>query len=134
SELLESRDFGNHHRVGVRERGDEFVLKYVPSRRVTAWLEHRPEFLLRILDAQSAERLADRRGMMAEVVDHRDAAGDAAHFHPALDAFEGIEGGLDLMILQAAMLGAGDDGERIADVQFADKVQMKLETRDLKLG
>ena len=80
-------------------------------------------FCVRILDAQRAQGLANRGGMMAEVVHHRHAAGNAAHFHAALDALEGVEGGLDLVVLEAAMLGAGDDRQRVAHVEFADEVE-----------
>ena len=91
-------------------------------------------FWLRIFDAQRAQRLANRRRMMAEIVHHRHAAGDAAHFHAALDAFERVERGLDLVVLQAAMLGAGDHGQRVAHVQFAHQVQVKLEAGDFELA
>ena len=33
-----------------------------------------------------------------------------------------------------AMFGAGDDGQRVADVQFADQVQVKFEAGNFKLG
>ena len=82
--------------------------------------------------ARSVSRIAV--GMMAEVVHHRHAAGDAAHFHAALDAFEGVEGGLDLLVLEAAMLGARDDRQRVAHVEFADEVQVELEAGNLELG
>ena len=83
---------------------------------------------------QRAQRLANRGRMMAEVVHHRHAAGDAAHFHAALDAFEGVERGLDLLVLQAAMLGAGDHRQRVAHVEFAHQVQVELEAGNLELG
>ena len=72
--------------------------------------------------------------MVAEVVHHGHAARDAAHFHPPFDALEGVERGLDLMIFQSAMLGAGDDRQGIAHVEFANQVQVKFETGNFKLG
>ena len=71
---------------------------------------------------------------MPEIVQHRHAPGDPAHFHPPLDAFEGVEGGLDLLVLQPAMFRARDHRQRIAHVQFAHKVRVELETRNLELG
>ena len=70
--------------------------------------------------------------MMAEIVNHRHAARDAAHFHPPLDALERVERGLDLFVGKPAMFRRRDDGERVADVQFADKIQMKFEAGNLK--
>ena len=72
--------------------------------------------------------------MVAEVVHHRHAARDAAHFHPPFDAFEGVERGLDLMVFQPAMLGAGDDRQRVAHVEFAHQVQVEFEAGNLKFG
>ena len=72
--------------------------------------------------------------MMAEVVHHRHAARDAAHFHPALDALERVERGLDLLVFQPAMLGARDHRQRVPHVEFADQVQVEFEARDFKLG
>ena len=71
--------------------------------------------------------------MMAEIVNHRHAARDAAHFHPALDALERVERGLDLLVLQPAMFRRADDRQRVAHVQFADQVQVKLEAGNFKL-
>ena len=72
--------------------------------------------------------------MMAEVIHDRHAAGDAADFHAALDAFEGVEGGLDLVVLEAAMFGARDDRQRVAHVEFAHEVGVELEAGNLELG
>src|ERR1035437_1770146 len=33
-ELIQSRDFGNHHRIGVGKRRRQFALKNIPARRV----------------------------------------------------------------------------------------------------
>ncbi len=88
---------------------------------------------MRIPDAQRAQRLADSRRVMPEVVHHRDAAGNTPHFHAPFDPLEGVECRLDLLVLQAAVLGAGDHGQRIAHIQFSDQVDVKLETRNLKL-
>ena len=108
----------------------QFRLKNIPARRVAARLEHRPDFLAFELDAQRAQRLADGRRMMAEIVHHRHAAADAAHFHAPLDALERVERRLDLLVLQAAMLRSRHHGQRVADIQFADQIEM----RNLKLG
>src|SRR5688500_941048 len=71
---------------------------------------------------------------MPEIVDDRDAAADAAHFHAALDPAKRVEGRLDLVIFDPAMFGATHHCERIADIQFADEVEMKLEAWDLEFG
>ena len=91
-------------------------MKNIPARRVAARLEDGPDFFARIFQAQRLQRLADGRWMMAEIVDHRHAARDAAHFHPPPDALERVEGRLDLLVLQPAMLGAGDHRQRVAGV------------------
>jgi hypothetical protein len=72
--------------------------------------------------------------MMAEIVHHRHPAGDAAHFHAALDAFEGVEGGLNLFVGQAAMFGAGDHRQGVAHVDLPHQVEMEFEARNLKLA
>src|ERR1035438_1086736 len=72
--------------------------------------------------------------MMAEVVHHRHPAGDASDFHAALDAFEGVEGGLNLVVLEAAMLGAGDDRQRVPHVELAHEVRVELKAGNLELG
>src|SRR5688572_10109711 len=70
---------------------------------------------------------------MAEVVHYGDAAGNAAHFHSPLDAFERVEGGLNLAVLKSAMLGARHDCEGIAHVELAQQAHAKLEAGNLKL-
>ena len=72
--------------------------------------------------------------MMAEIVNHRHAADDAADFHATLDAFERIERGLNLFVGKPAMFRRADDGERVAHVQFADEIQMKFETGNFKFS
>ena len=72
--------------------------------------------------------------MMAKIVHHRHAPGDAAHFHAALDAFESVEAGLNLLVGQAAMLGAGHHRQGVAHVEFPHQVEMKLEARNLKFA
>jgi len=63
---------------------------------------------------------------MAEVIDDGDAARDAAHFHAALDALESAEGALNLAVLQPAVFRGGDDGERVAHVEFAHHVDVEF--------
>jgi len=110
-DLLEARDGGDDHGVGIGEGGGQFILKNIAARGVAAGLEDGPELLLRVFDAQGAQGFADGGRVVAEIIDDGDAAGDAANFHAAFDAFEGVEGGLDLFVREAAMFGAGDDGE-----------------------
>ncbi len=66
----------------------QLVLEHVAAGRVGARFEHRPEPLRRVIQPQGLERLADRGGMMAEVIDHHDAARHAADFETPLDALE----------------------------------------------
>ena len=133
-EQLEAGDFGNDYRVGIGEGIRQFVLKYIAAGGVAARLEHGPESLSGIPLPQRAQGLADGRRMMAEIVYHRDAAGHAAHFHPPPHAFEGVEAGLDLFVGQPAMLGGGDDGQRVAHIELAHHVEMELEAGDFKFG
>ena len=97
-ELLQSRDFRNHDRIGVGERVGQFGLKNVSTRRIAARLEDGPNFLVWVFQPQRFQRLANRRWVMAKVVHHGHAAHDAAHFHAALDAFERVERGLNLLV------------------------------------
>ena len=41
---------------------------------------------------------------------------------------------MDLVVLEPAMLGASDDRQRVAHVQFADQVRMELEAGNFKFG
>jgi hypothetical protein len=79
-------------------------------------------------------RFPNRGGMMAEIIDDGDAAADAADFHAAFHAFKRVKGGLDLGIAKAAMTRAGDDCERIANVQFANERRLESGVADAKLG
>ena len=112
----------------------QFALEDIAPGGVAARLEDGPEALLGVAAAQRAQGFADGGGMMAEIVYHRDAAGHAAHFHAPPHAFEGVEAGLDLFVGQAAMLGGGDDGQRVAHVELADQIEMELEAGDFKFG
>ncbi len=40
---------------------------------------------------------------------------------------------LDLLVFQPAMLRGADDRERIADIQLADQIEVKLEAGNFKL-
>jgi len=64
--------------------------------------------------------------MMSEIVHYSHTATHAAHFHAALDAFESVERRLNLGVLQAAVLGAADHGQRIANIQFTKEIQSNL--------
>ena len=125
---------GNHHGIGVgkRRRPVRFE-KHCGASCCVRGSKMAQIFSRGYLMRNARKRLADGRRMMAEIVHHRHAAGDAAHFHAALDALERVERGLDLLVLQPAMLGAGDDRQRVAHVQFADQVQVKLEAGNFKL-
>jgi hypothetical protein len=69
---------------------------------------------------------------MAKIVNHRHAARDAFDFHAAFNSFERVERALDLFVRQPAMFRRADDGERVANVQFANQIQMKLEAGNFK--
>src|ERR1700722_12540763 len=71
--------------------------------------------------------------MMPKIVHDRHAARDAANFHPAFDSFERVERALNLLVRQTAMFCCCNHRESVADIQFADKVQVKLEARNFKL-
>ena len=70
------------------------------------------------------ERFPDGGRVMAKIIHHRYSARNTTHFHPALDAFEGVECGLDLLVFQAAVFRAGNDSQRVPHIQFANQVQM----------
>src|SRR5262249_34067148 len=110
----------------------ELGLKHIASCGVAARLEKSPELLLRILDPERSQRLANRRGMMPEIVYYSHSSRDATHFHSALDSFEGVECRLNVMVFQAAMFRAGDYRQSIANIQFADKVRVELKAGDLE--
>jgi hypothetical protein len=133
-EQFQPRDLGDDDGIGIGKGGGQFVLENIAAGGVGAGLKNGADFFAGVLDAQGAEGLADGGGMMAEIINHGDAAGDAFDFHPALDALEGIEGTLDLLVGETAVLGDADDGEGVADIQLADEVQMKLEAGDFKFG
>jgi hypothetical protein len=57
--------------------------------------------------------------MMGEVVDDGDAALDAAHFHPPLDALERLQAFLDLFRREAAQARDHRVGERVQHVVAA---------------
>src|ERR1700745_2580396 len=79
-------------------------------------LEERPDVASRIALARALERRRDRGRVMREVVDDRDAAHDAAHFHAPLDALERLESALNLLRGQPAQACNRRVGERIQDV------------------
>src|SRR5436190_17723402 len=72
--------------------------------------------------------------MMAKVVDDGNTTSDAANFHSALDALEGVEGRLNLVIFQSAMFSARDHRQRIAYIQFTDKIRVKFEAGNLEFS
>src|SRR4029079_15608567 len=121
--LFETGDLGDHYPISIGGGVHKLRLENVPASGVRAWLEHRQDLLAWKFYPQGPQGLPDGRGMMAEVIYDDDAAADAAHFHPALDPFEGVEGGLDLGIFQATMFGAGYNCQRVADIEFTDKVE-----------
>src|SRR5262249_48203782 len=124
----------NDDRVGFGKSFDEFLLKYIATGGVGARLEDGPDFLALVFDTEGTHGLANRSGVMAEIVHDGDAAADAADFHAALDAFEGVERGLDLVIFQTAMAGSGDDAKRVANVEFTEKVEAEFETGHFEFG
>src|SRR5687768_12196140 len=67
---------------------------------------------------QCPHSLADGRGMMRKIIDHRNASAGATKFQAALHAFEGIERRLNLRWGQTVMLSAGDHGQGISHVKF----------------
>ncbi len=131
-EQFQARNLGNNHPVRVHKGLGQFRLKIIPARRVCARLEDGPDFFLRVTDAQRPHRFADGGWMMAEIVNHRHAAGDALDLHASLDALERGERRLDLLVRQTAVFCRADDRERVAHVEFAAQFQMKFETGNLK--
>ena len=130
--LLQPRHFGHDHGIRIGKGRHQLVLKHIPARGVATRLEHGPDFFFCVTQAQRLERLANGRGMMAKIINHRHAARDALHFQPALDALEGVESTLDLFVRQTAVFRRADDGERVADIQLTDHVQVELEAGNLK--
>jgi len=133
-EQFQASHLRDDDRIGIGKGAGQLVLENVAASCIGARFENGPDFLLRIFDAQGAQGLADSSGVVAEIVEDGDAAGDAADFHAAFDAFESVKGGLDLMVLEAAMFGASNDGEGVANVEFANEVDVEFETRDFEFG
>src|SRR5207244_7979203 len=106
----------------------------IPPGRVRSRFENCPELLLRVFDSQSSQSFPDGRGVMTKIVEDRDTAGYSAHLHPPFNALESVEGGLNLLIFQSAMFGAGDYRQGVAHVQFTYQINVKLEAGDLELG
>ena len=92
----------NNDAVCIGECRYKFVLKNISPRRVRARFKNRPDFFTRIFQAQGLQRLANRRRVMAEIINHRDPTGHTFDFHAPLDAFERVERRLDLLVGKAA--------------------------------
>ena len=84
------------HLVGVRERVGELVLERLAPARRRARLVDRDQAALREPLAQRLQRLAHRRRMMRVVVEHGDAAGDAAQLLATPHAREARDAALDV--------------------------------------
>src|SRR5581483_6712218 len=95
-------------------------LKDVAARCIRTRLEYGPDALAFELDAQRAQGLANGGGMMPEIIHDRHPAADTSDFHAPFDALESVEGGLDLVVLKPAMARAGNHGERVAHIEFAE--------------
>lgn len=109
-------------------------MKDVAAGGVGARLKDGPDFLPVEFYTERAEGFTDGGGMMGEIIHHGDTPANAADFHAALDAFKGIESRLDLVVFQAAMAGGGGCAKRVADIEFAEKIQPKFETRHFKFS
>ena len=73
--IVRLREDGRQHRlVGRGERVDELALEDPPPAGVRARLEHGAQAAAGIAQPQRGQRPGDRRRMVREVVDHRDAA------------------------------------------------------------
>src|ERR1041385_5340809 len=108
------------------------MLEHISARRVRAWFKNGPDSLFRVFDAQGTQCFANSCGMMSKIIDDRDAPRNASHLHAAFNAFEAVKSRLNLVVFEAAMLGASDYGEGVTDVQFSQKIGMKLKTGDFK--
>jgi len=85
-------------------------------RRVVCWcgVRNGPDAVLRVFQTQRVQGSRGWQSMMPKIVQHRDPARHAPHFHAAFDAFEGVEGALDLFVGQPAMFGASYHCQRVA--------------------
>src|SRR5690348_10529059 len=63
---------------------------------------------------------------MGKIVDHCHTAFDTADLHSALDRFESVESLLDLFASDTPCIGSDNDREAISNVEFADKMRLKL--------
>lgn len=132
--LFETRDFRNDYGICILERCSQFLLENVPSGGVGTGLEDGPDPLLGVAQAQSAECFSNGRRVMAKVVHHGNAGDNTTDFHATFDAFKRVESGLNLFVGQAAVLGAGDDCQGVANVEFAHQVEVKFKAGDFKLA
>src|SRR5579862_952067 len=89
---------------------------------------------MRVLEAQGGQSFTDGRGMMAKIVNDRNAPRNPPNFHAALNAFEGAESGLDLVVFEPTVFGAGHHGQSVAHIEFTQEIGMELEAGNLKLG
>src|SRR5438477_47051 len=132
-DLLQSRHFGNYHPISVFERRRELLLENISASGVRARLKNRPNPLAWKPHAQGPQGFANGGWMMAEIIDDGDPAADPANLHSTFNALEGVKRRLNLRIFQTAMFGAGNDGQGVAHIEFAEKVEPKFEAGNFEL-
>jgi hypothetical protein len=125
--LLQAGDLGDHHRIRVSKGRGQLGLEAIPPGRVAAGFKNGPDFFPRIPDTQRAQGLPDRGGMVAEIINHRHAPGDAFYFHAPLDTLEGVKGGLNLLVREPAMFRRADHRQSVPHVQLTHQIQVKFE-------
>jgi hypothetical protein len=97
-EQFQPRDLRNQDAVRVAKGLGQFLLEHIATGRIAPRLEHGPDALMRMAQTQRAQGFANRRRVVAKVVHHRHAAGDAPDLHSAFDALERVEGRLNLFV------------------------------------
>ncbi len=114
--LFQASDLSNKNAIGHSERFGQFVLKNIAASGVGSRFEHGPDTLAWKTNAERPHRLANRGGMMREIVDDGDATAHTAKFEPPFDAFKGFECGLDFTIRKSVVLRRGHDGQSVAHI------------------
>ena len=110
---------GEHHRVRPAERGLICILEFPPLRGVAAGFEYRDHGSIGVLLARGVDGFADRRGVMGEVVDHRDAADRPLHLHSAAHAAEGTQAVPHAVGIRPDGMRGGDGRQAVANVERA---------------
>ena len=124
-DLLRVRHGGDDAGIGLGEGFDELVLQHVAAAGVRAGLKQGPQAAAGVALAQAAQRLANRGGVMTEVVNDRHAILFTALLLAAADATEALQAVANLRVAQSAEAAGADAHGGVAGVEFTDHRHLK---------